>query len=113
MHTGVYVCVGKYNYNFMNSASLCGDHFCAHVYIYIAFRQSQISMRTAVCAKADSVRVFVCGRGIFDMCVCMFVFIVAEMRLCCGQNNLTSRCAEACGKSIQMMAPKQVMSTLS
>ena len=36
-----------------------------------------------------------------------------EERLRCGQNNLTSRCAEAGGKSIQMMSLKQVMSILS
>lgn len=46
----------------------------------------------------------------FYECVCMFVFIVAEGRLCCGQNNLPSRCAEARGKSIKTMAPNQMMS---
>lgn len=46
------------------------------------------------------------GGGYFYECVCMFVFIAAEERLCFGQNNLTSRCAEAWGKSIQAMAPK-------
>lgn len=50
---------------------------------------------------------------LFYKCVCMFIFIVDEERLTCGQNNLTSRCVEALGKSIQTMAPKQVMSILS
>lgn len=65
----------------------------------------------AVCTRALCVCVCAVG-GYFYKCVCMFVFIVAEGRLCCGQNNLTSRCAEAGGKSIQTVSRKQVMSIL-
>lgn len=37
----------------------------------------------------------------FPESICMFVFIVTETKLCCSQNNSTSRCAEAWGKLIR------------
>lgn len=35
------------------------------------------------------------GGEIFNKSVCMSVFMQAGERLCCGQNNLMSRCEEA------------------
>lgn len=85
------------------------DSACSYIYIFIAFRQSQKNIHCIImCTK--NVR----GEGgMFGDYLCTFVFIVTEERLCHGQNNLTSRCAEAGGKSIQTTALKQVMSILS
>lgn len=116
-YTGVRAifCVHKYNYKcYVQCVCVTkrwGMASCLLLCLYMHCVQAITDEYALYCCEYKS---YVCVvRGYFYKCVCMFVFIVAKGRLCCGQNNLASRCAEAGGKSIQTMAPEQVMSILA
>lgn len=88
VHTGVRVaaimciCVCKYNYKFDVLSIRVTKKWGDGIWFVLV----------TICASLCAQRVTVC---IFYECVCMFVYVVPEERLSCGQNNLTSRCAEA------------------
>lgn len=105
VHTGV--CAGDCNYN-LYTLCICvtnrrGLEYCLCLCLYVHCIQGSHRLAWTIlpCLYAE---------GIFTSAHACSVFIVAEARLCRGQNNLTSRCAEAWGKSI---LTKQVISVLS